>query len=95
MNSKRSSKNSETAFNLAELAVLIACAGVLALLVFPALATGKIQSASFGCLYNLLHLQAGCAIYASENNDYLVPNAPYGYPAILASCNGTSATSHQ
>jgi prepilin-type processing-associated H-X9-DG protein len=78
MQLKRSSRKSEAAFNLAELSVVIACAGVLALLVLPAMATGKLQSASIGCLYNLRHLQTGCAMYASENNDYLVPNAPVG-----------------
>jgi prepilin-type processing-associated H-X9-DG protein len=86
MKSKRSSNNSEAAFNLAELAVLIGCVGILALLVVPAMAVGKIQSASIGCLYNLRHLQTGAAMYTAENNDYLVPNAPLGSPTNRAWC---------
>ena len=87
MKSKRSSKKSEKAFNLAELSVVIACAGILAMLVLPALASGKLQSASIGCLCNLRHLQTGCAMYAVENNDYLMPNAPYGAPTNEAWVN--------
>ncbi len=76
-----SSKNPGAAFTLTELCVVIACVAVLALLVLPALAATKMQSASAGCLYNLRHLQTGCAMYATENNDYLMPNAPLGYAA--------------
>jgi prepilin-type processing-associated H-X9-DG protein len=75
MNLNRISKNPEAAFNFVELAVAVGCVGVLALLVMPAFAAGKTQSASTGCLYNLRHLQTGCAMYSTENNDYLMPNA--------------------
>jgi len=71
-----SSKESSAAFTLTELCVVIAVVVVLAMLVLPALAATKTQSASAGCLYNLRHLQTGCAMYATENNDYLMPNAP-------------------
>lgn len=80
MKTKRLSKKFEEGFKLAELCVVIACTGILAMLVLPALATGKIESAATGCLYNLRHLQTGCAMYSTENNDYLMPNSPYGYP---------------
>ncbi len=79
-----SSKNSDAAFNLTELCVVIAVVAMVVLLVLPALAATKMQSASAGCLYNLRHLQTGCAMYATENNDYLMPNAPLGYPTNKA-----------
>jgi len=72
------SGNSRAAFTLTELCVVIACVGVLALLVLPALAAGKVQSASAGCLYNLRHLMIGWEMYRTEYNDYLMPNAPLG-----------------
>lgn len=88
MKAKLSSNRSEGAFNLAELGVLIGCAGILALLVVPAMAAGKIQSASTGCLYNLRHIQTGCAMYSAENNDYLMPNAPAGVTDSQSWCGG-------
>ncbi len=78
MKSNLSSKNPEAAFNLTELCVVIACVAVLAMLVLPALAAGKVQSASAGCLYNLRHLMTGWAMYRTEYNDYLMPNSPLG-----------------
>ena len=86
MKSKRSLKNCEAAFNLVELGVVVTCAGILALLVLPALAADKLQSASTGCLYNLRHLQTGCAIYSAENNDYLMPNSSLAAPAPNTWC---------
>jgi prepilin-type processing-associated H-X9-DG protein len=86
MKLKRSLINSEAAFNLIELGVAVACAGIVALLVLPALATDKLQSVSTGCLYNLRHLQTGCAMYSTENNDYLMPNAPLGGSASNTWC---------
>jgi len=81
MKTNPSSKNPEAAFNLTELCVVIACIAVLAMLVLPALAATKMQSASAGCLYNLRHLMIGWEMYRTENNDYLMPNAPAGYAA--------------
>jgi competence protein ComGC len=83
---KSNLRSPEAAFNLIELCVMVACAAVLILLVLPALAADKTQSASTGCLYNLRHLQAGCAMYATENNDYLMPNAPLGSAAENTWC---------
>jgi prepilin-type processing-associated H-X9-DG protein len=88
MKSKLSSKGSEAAFNLYELGVLIVCVSLLALLMLPALAADKLQSASIGCLYNLRHLQTGCAMYSTENNDYLMPNAPLAFPNNETWCGG-------
>ena len=82
MKPNSSSKHPGAAFTLTELCVVLACVVVLALLVLPALGAGKTQSASTGCLYNLRHLQTGCAMYSADNNDYLMPNSPVGsYPA--------------
>src|SRR5208282_6246586 len=80
MKSNPSSKNPEAAFNLTELCVVIACIAVLAMLVLPALAATKMQSASTGCLYNLRHLMTGWEMYRTENNDYLMPNSPSTFP---------------
>ena len=74
-------EGSETAFTLIELCVVLVSIAILALLVLPALGASKTQSASTGCLYNLRHLQTGCAMYSTDNNDYLIPNAPLGPPS--------------
>jgi type II secretory pathway pseudopilin PulG len=82
MHSNPSANNPEAAFNLTELCVVIGCVAVIAVLILPALGASKTQSASAGCLYNLRHLQTGCAMYSTDNNDYLMPNSPLGnYPA--------------
>ena len=74
-------ESSEAAFTLTELSVVLACVAVLVVLVLPTLGASKTQSASVGCLYNLRHLQTGCAMYSTDNNDYLMPNSPLGnYP---------------
>ncbi len=78
MNTHPSSKKSEAAFNLTELCVVIACVAILAMLVLPALAATKMQSASAGCLYNLRHLMIGWEMYRTEYHDYLMPNSPFG-----------------
>ncbi len=83
-----SSKESRAAFTLIELCVVLAVVAVLAMLVLPALAATKTQSASAGCLYNLRHLMIGCEMYRTENNDYLMPNAPLGYVAGWVSPQG-------
>src|ERR1035438_5062903 len=82
MNPSPRSENSEAAFTLTELCVVLVSVAILVLLVLPALGASKTQSASAGCLYNLRHLQTGCAMYSTDNNDYLMPNSPLGnYPA--------------
>jgi len=78
MRTMPSSKKSRTAFTLTELCVVITCVAILAMLVLPALAAGKMQSASAGCLDNLRHLMVGWEMYRTENNDYLMPNSPLG-----------------
>jgi len=70
------SRNPRAAFTLTELCVVIACIAILAVLVLPALAAGKVQSASAGCLSNLRHLMVGWEMYRTEYNDYLMPNSP-------------------
>ena len=90
MKTMPSSRNSRAAFTLAELCVVIAVVAVLAMLVLPALAAGKVQSASAGCLYNLRHLMTGWEMYRTENNDYLMPNALLGSPNNQTWCGGSS-----
>jgi competence protein ComGC len=88
MKTNRSLKNSKAAFSFTELCTVVACGAILVMLVFPALAANKIQSASTGCLYNLRHLQTGCAMYSTENNDYLMPNASVGSVDKNTWCGG-------
>ena len=78
MKTSPNSKHAEAALNLTELCVVIASLAILILLVLPGLGASKTQSASAGCLSNLRHLQTGCAMYSSDYNDYLMPNAPLG-----------------
>jgi len=85
-----SSRNSRAAFTLTELCVVVAVVAVLVMLVLPALAAGKVQSASTGCLYNLRHLMTGWEMYRTENNDYLMPNAVLGSPNNQTWCGGSS-----
>ncbi|MGH8023264.1 MAG: hypothetical protein ACRED1_06770, partial [Limisphaerales bacterium] len=88
-----SSWKSEAAFNLIELGVLSVCAGILAVLVLPAIAASRLQGAGIGCLCNLRHLQTGAAMYAAENNDYLVPNAALGLSSAGEWCDCVSGES--
>lgn len=66
------------AFTRTELAVVLACIGVLGVLILPALAANGSRSARAGCLANLRRLQTACEMYRIENNDTLMPNAPAG-----------------
>jgi len=62
------------AFTLIELLVVLAVIVVLAALLFPALAAGKLKAQRAGCLSNLRQVGIGINLYASENNGYI----PYG-----------------
>ncbi len=56
----------------------MAVAGLLALLLLPALAANKAGNQNAGCLSNLRRMQVAWEMYRTENNDVLMPNAPLG-----------------
>jgi prepilin-type N-terminal cleavage/methylation domain-containing protein len=74
------------AFTLIELLVVIAIIAILAAILLPVLAAAKNHALEAECINNTKELQTAWELYSTDNQDYMCPNSPYGYPANESWC---------
>jgi prepilin-type N-terminal cleavage/methylation domain-containing protein len=82
----------QNAFTLIELLVVIAIIAILAAILMPVLAAAKGRALQAQCINNTKELQIGWELYATDNQDYMLPNSPYSYAPYQSWCpNGSEA----
>ena len=91
MNTKPSHGKKKSAFTLIELLVVIAIIAILAAMLLPALASAKVRAQVTQSLSNVKQVQMGWIMYAGDNNDYMVPNAPLSATVANNTWCGTAA----
>lgn len=67
-------RGGSSGFTLIELLVVVAVIGILASLLLPALASAKRRSLATVCLSNMKQFGLSLQLYASDHDDFLVPN---------------------
>jgi prepilin-type N-terminal cleavage/methylation domain-containing protein len=85
------SDSSVRGFTLIELLVVIAIIAILAAILLPVLEAAEARALQAQCINNTKEMQIGWELYATDNQDYMVPNSPWGYADNQSWCpNGGS-----